>query len=395
VGDPYWDPFDKALDVDPYPAWRRLRDEAPVYRNDRFDFYALSRHDDIDAAHRDPVTFSSAYGTVLEIMSPEPMDTGFMIFKDQPAHTAIRLLVSRAFTPRRIAELEPYIRSVSAELLDPHIGSSGFDYVQEFSAQLPSRVISELLGVDPADREEIRRTIDQAFHIDENKGIVNDISFGAQIKLYDYFGDAIESRRAKPRDDMMTALVEAEMRTDDGGTRRLTNEEATDFACLLVSTGTETVARLVGWAGLILAEHPEARADLADDPGLLPNAVEELLRYAAPSAVQGRTAVRDVELHGVTIPAKAKVLLLTASAGRDERKFDDPDRFDIRRKVDGHVSLGHGIHFCLGAALARMETRVALEETLRRFPTWDVDPDGVEMLHTSTVRGHKRLPITL
>ncbi len=378
--DLYWDPFDTVLDVAPHPLWRRMRDEAPVYRNEKFDFFALSRHADVDGAHLDPATYSSAYGTVLELMGPEPMQTGHMIFMDPPAHTTLRVLVSRAFTPRRVSALEQYVRTLCAELLDAQIGGGGFDYVQDFAAQLPSLVISALMGVDPADREEVRHTIDETFHIEEGKGMINDVSFAAQIKLHTYFTEQIDLRRKAPRDDMMTALVEAEVTAAEGA-RRLTTSEAADFAHLLVGAGTETVARLLGWAADLLAAHPDQRALLAADPSLVPNAVEETLRYEAPSPVQGRVNTRDVELHGTTIPAKSKILLLTAAAGRDERKYPDADRYDVRRRFDSHVSLGHGIHFCLGAALARLEGRIALEETLSRFPTWDVDHDRAVRLH--------------
>jgi cytochrome P450 len=232
------------------------------------------------------------------------------------------------------------------------------------------------------------------FHIEEGAGMVNDVSFSAQIKLHNYWTEQIEARRKAPRDDMMTGLVEAEVSTDEGP-RRLTTSEAADFTNLLVSAGTETVARMLGWAAVLLAAHPDQRADLAADPSLLKNAVEEILRYEAPSPVQGRVITGDVEAHGTTIPAKSKVLLLTGSAGRDERKYPDADRFDIRRRFDGHVSFGHGLHFCLGAALARLEGRVALEETLRRFPIWEVDHERAVRLHTSTVRGYEKLPIML
>ncbi|OHV29171.1 MULTISPECIES: cytochrome P450 [Pseudofrankia] len=391
--DLYWDPFDKVIDVDPYPVWRRMRDYAPVYRNDRFDFFALSRHTDVDAAHLDPVTFSSAHGTVLELMGPEPMNVGQMIFMDPPTHTTMRVLVSRAFTPRRVGGMEGTVRRIAAGLLDDRVGSGGFDYVQDFAAQLPSMVISELIGVDPADREEIRRTIDEALYIDGEKGMINDISFAAQIKLHTYFSEQLEARRRNPRDDMMTALTQAEVRGENG-TRRLSTSEAADFTSLLVSAGTETVARLLGWAAALLAEHSEARAEIVANPLLIRKALEETLRYEAPSPVQGRMTTRNVELHGTTIPAGSKVLLLTASAGRDERKYPDPDRYDIHREFDSHVSFGHGIHFCLGAGLARLESRVAIEETLRRFPTWDVDDANAVRLHTSTVRGYAKLPIT-
>ncbi|MGF7237843.1 MAG: cytochrome P450 [Frankia sp.] len=394
VSELYWDPFDKKIDVNPHPVWHRMREEAPVYRNDKLDFYALSRHADIEAAHTDTGTFSSAYGTVLEIMGPEPMQNNYIIFMDPPSHTLLRVLVSRSFTPRRITALEEHIRKLCHELLEPRVGSGGFDFVQDFATQLPSKVISELIGVEPIDREDVRLLIDETFHIEEGKGMINDVSFNAQIKLHGYFTELIEARRKNPKDDLISGLIEAEITTAEGN-RRLSTDEAVDFTNLLVSAGTETVARLLGWACYLLAAHPDQRADLAADPSLLRNAVEETLRYEAPSPVQGRTLTADVELHGTTIPAKSKVLLLTGSAGRDERVYADADRYNIRRKFDSHVSFGHGAHFCLGAALARMEGRVALEETLRRFPTWDIDHDNTVRLHTSTVRGFDKLPITI
>ena len=209
-----------------------------------------------------------------------------------------------------------------------------------------------------------------------------------------YFIEQIDARRDHPRDDMMTALVQAEVATGEG-TRRLTTSEAANFANLLVSAGTETTGRLIGWACALLAAHPDQRDELAADPSLLTNAVEETLRYEAPSPAQGRVNTRDVELHGTTIAAGSKILLLTGSAGRDERKYPDPDRYDIHRRFDSHVSFGHGAHFCLGAALARMEARIAMEETLRRFPAWEVDHDRAVRLHSSTVRGYEKLPISV
>jgi len=224
--------------------------------------------------------------------------------------------------------------------------------------------------------------------------VARDPLVAAQVRLHGYFIEQIEARRADPRDDMMTDLVQAEVKTAEG-TRRLSTAEAANFANLLVSAGTESTARLLGWACELLAAHPDQRAELAAEPSLLANAVEETLRYEGPSAVQGRVTTRDIELHGTAIAAGSKVLLLTSSAGRDGRKYPDPDRFDIRRRFEGHVAFGHGPHFCIGAALARMEARIALEETLRRFPTWDIDHERVVHLHTSTVRGHEKIPISV
>ncbi|MBI2703888.1 MAG: cytochrome P450 [Actinobacteria bacterium] len=390
----YWDPYDVEIDTSPYETWRRLRDEAPVYRNDHFDFWALSRFADVEAAHRQPLLFSSSHGTVLELMTDEPKADAQMIFQDPPEHTRLRSLVSRAFTPRRVSALEARIRELCRDFLEPHRErGEPFDYVQQFAARLPAMVIASLLGVPIEDQEDIRHNIDRMFHLDPEKGMVNDVSVDAGAQLYSYMSGAINERRARPRDDMLTDLIEAEMADDDGTVRTLNAHEATIFALLLISAGTETVARLLGWAAVVLDAHPDQRAELAADPALIANAVEELLRYEAPSPVQGRWTTEPVELHGEVIPRGSKVLLLTGSAGRDERKYPDADRFDIHRHFDHHVTFGYGIHFCLGAALARLEGRIGIEETLARFPTWTVDHDRATRLHTSTVRGWVNVPI--
>jgi cytochrome P450 len=389
----YWDPFDVDIDTSPYETWRRLRDEAPLYRNERYDFWALSRFADVQAAHADPKTFLSGRGTVLEMMGTDMTNLSMIIFMDPPEHDTLRALVSRAFTPRRVAALEERIRQVCRSWLDPRVGAGGFDYVQEFAAQLPSTVISMLLGVPDSEREEVRHHIDTVFHIEPDVGMVNDVSAGAAIWLMEYLVNKLQERRRRPADDLFTGLVQAEIPDGDGKVRRLTDEEGAAFGNLLISAGTETVARLLGWAAVVLPAHPDQRAELAADSGLLPQAVEELLRYEAPSPVQGRWTSHPVELYGTTIPADSKVLLLTGAAGRDERRYPDADRFEIQREDRAHVSFGFGIHFCLGAALARLEGRVALEETLARFPEWEVDFDRAERLHTSTVRGWKTVPI--
>ena len=390
----YWDPFDVALDDSPYETWRRMRDERPLYRNERFDFWALSRYADVEAAHRDPDTYSSAYGTVLETMGPGMSDTGMMIFLDPPEHTRLRHLVSRAFTPRRVQGLEGQIRQICAELLDEAHEQPTFDYVQDFGAILPSRVISTLLGVPPADQEAQRKVVDNLFYLEPGAGMINDVSITAALTLIAYLRDLLAERHRHPQEDLLSALSAAEI--DEGGVaRRLTLDEAASFAVLLFTAGTETVARLLGNAAVILAEHPDQRRELAERTSLIPDAIEELLRYEAPSPVQGRWTTRPVDLYGTAVPANSKVLLLTGSAGRDDRAYPEPDRFDIHRRFDQHVSFGYGIHFCVGAALARLEGRVALEETLRRYCAWEVDLAGARRLHTSTVRGWESVPIQL
>ena len=390
----YWDPMDEALDDDPHPIWRRMRDEAPLYWNEQYGFWALSRFADVEAAHRDPATFSSAHGTVLELMGQDMSGSGQIIFMDPPSHTILRTLVSRAFTPRRMAQLDDHIRDICAELLDPLVGRDEFDYVQDFAAQVPSRVIAELVGVPEDEREEQRKNIDAVFHIEPGVGMINDVSLTAQIALHTYLSGLIERKKEEPGDDLISVLCGSSIVDDDGVERQLTDRELADFTNLLFSAGTETVMRLLGNAAVLLAGHPDQRADLVANPDGIPNAIEELLRYEAPSPVQGRFTTRDIELHGTVVPAGSKVLLITGSAGRDEREYGpDADRFDVRRQFRQHVSFGYGIHFCVGANLARVEGRIALEETLKRFPTWDLVPGGTIRQHTSTVRGYSQVQI--
>jgi cytochrome P450 len=391
----YWDPYDVELDKNPHAVWRRLRDEYPVYRNEKYDFWALSRFADVQAALNNTKTFSSARGTILEYIGTDFGDLDVLIQMDPPAHTALRALVSRAFTPKRTAEMEDRIRAICGKLLDPHVGSSGFDYVTVFAQQLPSMVISSMLGVPESEGEEVRLKIDEIFHVDPQAGMINEVSINARLWMASYILNALEDRRKSPRDDLFTALSQAELTDEQGVTRKLTDPEACDFGGLLVGAGTETVARLLGWAAVTFPKHRDQLRLMAEDHSRIPGAVEELLRYEAPSPVQGRWTLNEVELHGTVIPAESKVLLLNGSAGRDERQYDNADTFDITREPRQHVSLGIGAHYCLGAALARLEGRIALQETVRRFPEWDVDMSTAVQAHTSTVRGWSSVPITL
>ncbi|MGK0485094.1 MAG: cytochrome P450 [Myxococcota bacterium] len=391
--DVYYDPYDYDIDADPHSVWKCMRDDAPVYRNEKFDFYALSRFHDVMTASLDAKTFSSAYGTVLELMTDEPGDTPMMIFLDAPKHTQLRKLVSRAFSPRRISQLETNIRKVAAGYLDPLVGRSEFDYLQDFGAKLPVMVISALLGVPEEDREQIRVWTDSLLHRDEGETNADRAHADVSANLWGYFGRYVESRRSNPQDDMISDLMSAEIDLPDGSKRRLENAELLAFIGLLSGAGNETVARFLGWTCTLLDRHPDQRAALVAEPSLIPNAVEEILRYEAPSPVQGRRTTCEIELHGSVIPKGGKVLLLTGSAGRDEREYPEADRFDVTRDIDRHVALGYGTHFCLGASLARMEARIAIEETLIRFPEWEVRWDETERVHTSTVRGYHRVPV--
>jgi cytochrome P450 len=390
-----YDPYDYAIDANPHPIWKRLRDEAPVYYNPEHDFYALSRFDDVLAAHLDPATFSSAHTTVLEMMQPDtdPYMQQMMIFMDPPSHTRYRKLVSRAFTPRHMSALEPRIRGLAARFLDDFTDAGSFDYVADFGARLPVMVISALLGAPEEDEEQLREWTDATLHIEPGE-IMGAHATDLFANLHNYWQAHIDERRRHPRADILSELMTAELDEEDGSTRLLTDAEIHGFMGLISGAGNETVARFLGWSAVGLDQFPAERAKLAANPALIPNAVEEILRWEAPSAIQGRWVTRDVEFHGTVIPAGSKSALLTGAADRDERMWEDPDSIQVDRDLSRHVAFGYGIHFCLGAALARLEGRIALEETFKRFPTWSVDLDQCEMVHTSTVRGYAKVPIT-
>ena len=390
---PYYDPYDYAIDADPHPSWKQLRDEAPLYRNEKLDFYALSRFRDVMTASLDSELYSSAYGTVLEMMSDEPNESPMMIWLDQPQHDRLRKLVSRAFSPRRIGELEPRIRDLCRSYLEPFRGEEGFDYVQDFGAKLPVMVISSLLGIPEEDHEQIRIWTDALLHRDPGQLQGSRKHEEVSQQLWGYFASYVAERRKRPADDMISILIDSRVEMPDGSSEKLDDTALLSFIGLLSAAGNETVARFLGWSATALARFPGERQKLVADPGLIPQAVEEILRFEAPSPVQARRVMRDTKLHGEILPEGARVLLLTGSAGRDEREYPDPDRLDIGRNIDRHVSLGYGLHFCLGASLARLEARIALEETLRRFPEWTVDCEEAEMVHTSTVRGYAKVPI--
>jgi len=385
-----FDPYDHALHADPYPTYRVLRDEHPAYWNDRLRFWALSRYDDVLAALRAPATFSSAGGITIDARGQEfkPM----MITMDPPQHTRLRNLVVKAFTPRRVAELEPRVRAIATELLDAVATRGTADLVDEFAWPLPATVISELLGVPPADRASFRAwsgDLVRGTHTpDVGPARLGQAAMRAAMELYRYFGTLLEERRAAPRDDLTSALLAAEV---DG--RALTEDELLGFCFLLLIAGHETTANLLGNALLALGRDPGARAALVRDPALLPTAVDEFLRWDAPVQGLARTVTHDVELHGQRLRPGEKVLLLFGSANRDERHFADPDRLILDRRPNAHLAFGHGTHACLGALLAETEARVGLELLLARLPEYEVVEAGVERLHSGPIRGLARLPV--
>jgi cytochrome P450 len=405
TGDLYYDPFDYEVDANAQAIWKRMRDEAPVYWNEKYEFFALSRYDDVLEAMIDARRFRSSHGTTIDSMGPEPVGFSIMIFMDPPAHTWHRKLVSRAFTPKAITALEPRITRLCNDLLDKVDGRSEWDFIESYGAVIPPTVILALMGFPEGFEEEWQREVNASLSrpsegggagpmtMDQSMGELIDAEGGMGAgALFQLLPGLIEERRREPKEDLMSVLVNSDL-NEDGVIRKLTDEEIFGFVLLLSAAGTETVARFLGWAGSLLDENPDQRDKLVKTPELIPNAVEEILRYEAPSPVNGRIVYEDAEFQGITVPKGSRLLMLNGAANRDDRHFPDADRFDVDRRIDRHFSFGNGAHFCVGAALARMEAHIAIREMLKRHPTWEVLRDGTEMVHTSTVRGFSKLPI--
>jgi cytochrome P450 len=390
----YYDPYDFDIDTDPYPVWKRMRDEMPLYYNEKHDFYALSRFDDVRECITDWKTYISGKGSVLELIrSGMEIPPGIILFEDPPAHDVHRGLLSRVFTPKRMAEIEPQVRRFCARALDPIVAEGKFDFIHDLASEMPMRVIGMLLGIPEDDQEAIRDEIDEGMRLEEGTAPGADQP-GLGVMDGSRYAEYIDWRSDHPSDDLMTDLLNAEFEDAIGTLRKLTRDEILNYIGLLAAAGNETTTRLIGWAGKVLAEHPDQRRELADDLGLIPGAIDELLRYESPSPVQARYVTCDVDHYEQKVPEGSVLLLMNGAANRDERKFDDPDHFDIHRKQQQHLAFGYGIHFCLGSHLARLEGRIALEEVLKRFPSWEVDWDDAVQAHTSTVRGWESLPVT-
>jgi cytochrome P450 len=389
-------PFSYEFHENPYPTYRWLRDHAPLYRNDALDFYAVSRFRDVVTASQDWETYSSAEGTQIERLDPSMLElTPMMIFLDPPRHDRMRKLVHRAFTPRRIAELEPFIRATATRLLDALVERGGGDFVKDFSALLPMEVIFTMLGVPAADRQQLRHWMDTGLERDRDSPIVPPRAIEAMAASMQYWFGLLPQLRQRPNDGLICGLFDAEIEDDDGRSTRLTDGEIVGFCALIGAAGNETVTKLLANAAVLFARHPDEYAKILNDPRKIPNAVEEALRYTSPSQYQGRTVTRDVEWYGQTVPKGARLLMLTASANRDEREYADPDRFDIERNVPIALGFGHSIHFCLGGSLARLESRVALEELARRFPRYHLDEKRCVRVHMSNVHGYESVPFSV
>jgi cytochrome P450 len=394
-----FDPLSEEFFERPFEVYRWLRDEAPAYHNERLGFWALSRYDDCAEAHRDVATYTSTRGLSLSQLTSAEFgevadQTGMLIMMDPPMHERMRKLVNRAFTPRRVAEWEPVVQQVIGGLLDGLDGSGSFDAVVDFAGPFPVEVISTILGIPAADRQQIRHWTDSMLELEVGNPFPTAAGVEAAIALFGYVEALVADKRQHPSDDMIGHLIEAEVEREDGTVERLEDIEVVRFVSLLVSAGSETVTKLVGNAVMTFAEHPDQLARMQADPSLAPSAVEEVLRWRAPSQYQGRYALRDRVWHGCTIPAGSPLLIVTGAANRDPRAYDDPDRFDITRQGPLGISFGHGIHFCIGSHLARLEGKVAFTEIYRRWPDLQVDLDAVQWVHMANVAGPSSVPVT-
>ena len=380
-----FDPFSPEYFEDPIEIYRRLRDEAPVYHNEKYGFWALSRYDDVLQAQRDWKRFTSTHGVSLDdLVTPGPSEANSIIVMDPPDHDRLRALVSRAFTPRAIAGFEPLVREVEARYLDQVNGRSDFDIVADFAAPFPVEVISAVLGVPEGGRQQIRHWTDEMLHREPGEMRPPKGAFKAAMKLGAYFYELAVAKRGQSGDDMMSALIAAE----------LTDIEVASFSVLLAAAGSETVTKLIGSGVVAFARNPDQWQQVLDDEAAIPGAVEEVLRYLPPAQYQGRFTTVDVTLDGGTIPANSPVLLITGSATRDERAYDRPDDFDITREQHVALGFGHGAHACIGAHLARLESRVAFEEIRRRWPRFTIDESGLRRVTMSNVAGYVNVPLT-
>lgn len=391
IDDVYFDPYDVGINADPYPVFKRLREEAPLYYNSQHDFYAVSRYEDVNRGIVDHGTFSSAKGAIIELIKADfPIPSGVLIFEDPPIHDIHRKLLARMFTPRKIALLEQKIRQYCVDCLDPIVGTGKFDFVTDFGAIMPMKTISALIGIPEGDQEKIRDHVTSQMVTEAGKPMK-----AAEEGLVsgDIFADYIDWRVDNPSDDIMTELLNVEFVDETGVTRKLTRDELLIYINVVAGAGNDTTTRLIGWAAKVLAENPDQRRQLVEDPSLIPAAVEELVRFEPPAPHVARYVTRDVELHGQTVPQGSVMMMLIGAANRDHRQFGpDAEEFNINRERRNHLGFSVGAHFCLGSSLARLEGRIALEEILKRFPEWEVDLAGAVFSTTSTIRGWDSMP---
>lgn len=387
-----YSPYDYAIHEDPYPTYARLRREAPVFYNSELDFFAFSRHADVLAAFRDVDRFSNAYGVSLDpaAYGPDAHRAMSLLAMDPPRHTRMRSIVGKSFTPRRVAEMEAHIAELAVRYVGPALEAGRFDFVGDFAGRLPMDVISELVGVPPSDRAEVRRLADLLVHREEGIDDVPPEGVEAALTLAGYYAEMVADRRRHERDDLTCSLLQQEI--DGVG---LTDDEVISFLFLLVVAGNETTTKLLSNAWLWGGRNPDQVAKPLADPGRVPDWVEETLRYDTSTQMLLRVTRQPVRVQGVDIDAGRRVLLLVGSANRDEAVFEEPDDYDLDRDTQNLISFGGGRHFCMGAALARMEARVALRELVTRVKEYEIDEDGLERVHSINVRGLAVLPTTV
>ncbi len=393
TSDVYYDPYDVELNADPYPMFKRLRDERPLYYNETHDFYALSRFADVNAALIDKDTFSSARGAIIELIKANiEIPPGVLIFEDPPVHTMHRKLLSRMFTPRKVSALEEKVREFCRRSLDPLVGTGRIDFIADLGAQMPMRTIGMLLGIPEEEQEAVRDFANDQMRTEEGKPMQVSAESLASGELFEKY---VDWRAENPSDDIISELLNVEFEDETGTLRHLTRAEMLTYINVVSGAGNETTTRLIGWAGKVLSEHPDQRRALVENPSLIPAAIEELLRYEPPAPHVARYVTRDIEFHGTTVPEGSAVMMLIGAANRDHRQFaPDGDVFDIHRESKPHLAFSVGTHFCMGSALARLEGRIALEEILKRFPEWEADASDAKLSPTSTVRGWESMPAT-
>src|SRR5271166_3214415 len=390
----YYDPYDVNITADPYPTYARLREEAPIYYNERYNFWALSRYADVDKALSDWQTFSNTRSDILELMQSKfDMPPGVLMFEDPPVHTMLRGVMSRVFTPRRMAAIEDQIRRYCVRCLDPLVGTDGFDIIAELASMMPMRVIGMLLGI-PEDQQIGVRDANDA-NLRTKPGTPMKVADADAIADGRIYADYVDWRAKNPSDDLMTSLLNVEFEDENGVTRKLTRKEVLHYTQVVAGAGNETTGRLIGWLAKVLAEHPDQRREVYQDRSLLNRTVDETLRFEPTGPHVARWMASDFECYGTTVPAGSAMLLLFGAASRDDRRYTEPDTFDIHRDNISHLTFGKGLHYCLGANLARLEGTVALDEMLNRWPEWDIDYDTAKLAPTSTVRGWERLQVVL
>ncbi len=382
-----YNPYDHETILNPHPLFHRMREEAPLYFSEEFDFYAISRFEDIERTLLNRDVFISRKGVTLDILkSNMEIPKGTVIFEDPPEHSIHRALLSRMFTPKGVSSLEESVRRLCESLLDPLVGAGAFDFVGDLGMLVPMKVIGMLVGIPESDQESVR---------DHFYGQRSSDPTGSNSLSGDIFTDYIDWRADHPSDDIMSQLLYTEFEDETGVRRRLTREELLAYVNIVAAAGNETTRLLIGWTGLLLAQNPDQRQLLVENPALIRNAIEESLRCEPNTLQNCRFVARDVEICGQVVPEGSILATLTPSGNRDDRLFDDPNRFDVTRKIDRHLSFGFGSHYCLGQALARLEGRVVFEEVLKRFPQWDVDLDRSKFMYFADQRGYESLPVTI